>query len=195
MIPRHVQIAVVMLLVGVFAGGFYLLHLKGQAEEHARRAADNRPLAPPVSGTPEKVDLFIAYDEDGVVRRREASVPLPVEPNLRARELLRALVGEYLKQPSPHPLGDGADIRDVYFVGDLAVVDLNAAFAETHRSGVLTEELTLISLVQTLSANVPGIARVKVLVDGRERETLAGHADLLSFYDVYAVDKLVKEMH
>jgi hypothetical protein len=35
---------------------------------------------------------------------------------------------------------------------------------------------------------------VKFLVDGKERETLAGHADLSMTYDVPAVHQLVAEL-
>jgi hypothetical protein len=35
---------------------------------------------------------------------------------------------------------------------------------------------------------------VKILVDGKERETLAGHADLTGFYDVTAVNQLATEL-
>ena len=65
---------------------------------------------------------------------------------------------------------------------DTAVVDTNAAFADAHPSGVLAEELTIASMVNTLNANDPQITRVKILVDGKERDTLAGHADLRRFY-------------
>jgi hypothetical protein len=49
-------------------------------------------------------------------------------------------------------------------------------------------------LIQTLAANIPGILRVKILVDGKDRETLAGHADLSDFYDAGAVSQLVAQM-
>jgi spore germination protein GerM len=92
-------------------------------------------------------------------------------------------------------LGPGSDFRDVYLVDPgLAVIDLNAAFADNHRSGVLVEELSVVSLVQTLSANIPGITRVKILVEGNERETLAGHADLSNFFDVPAVTQAVAQL-
>jgi spore germination protein GerM len=92
-------------------------------------------------------------------------------------------------------LGAGAEVRSVFLVDPgVAVIDLNSAFADTHRSGVLVEELTVASLIHTVSANTPGILRVKILVDGKERETLAGHADLSSFYDVSAVNQLVTQL-
>ncbi|MBZ5647302.1 MAG: GerMN domain-containing protein [Acidobacteriia bacterium] len=194
MIPRHVQITAVVLIVAMFSTGFYILRLKARVERNGA-VSDTRPIAPPVAGPKSRVELYIAYDQDGVIRPRLVNVALPQEPNLRAREVLRALVGEYLQKPSAHPLAPGADVKDVYLLnGGVAVVDTTAEFAEGHRSGVFVEELTVVSLVETLAANVPGVTRVKILVDGKERETLAGHADLMSFYDVNAVDQLVKAM-
>ena len=75
--------------------------------------------------------------------------------------------------------------------GNTAVIDATAAFADGHRSGITVEELTLASLAQTLAANLPGVTRIKLLVDGKERETLAGHADLMSFYSVTSAASLV----
>ena len=95
----------------------------------------------------------------------------------------------------PHRLPAGSDIRAVYLVDPgLAVIDLNSAFASGHRSGILIEELTVVSLVQTLAANIPGILRVKILVDGQQRDTLAGHADLSSFYDVSSLGQLATQL-
>jgi hypothetical protein len=59
---------------------------------------------------------------------------------------------------------------------------------------VLEEELTVASLIQTLAANIPGILRVKILVEGKQRETLAGHADLSNFFDVSAVHQLTAQL-
>ena len=63
----------------------------------------------------------------------------------------------YLDKSSPHVLGPGSEVRSVYLVdpGE-AVIDLNSAFADRHRSGVLVEELTVASLIHTISANTPG---------------------------------------
>jgi len=35
---------------------------------------------------------------------------------------------------------------------------------------------------------------VKILVEGKERDTLAGHADLSNFYDVPAVTQVVAQL-
>ena len=89
-----------------------------------------------------------------------------------------------------HPLGSGADINYVFLVKpNMAIVDANAAFAETHRSGVLVEQLTVASIARTLAANLPGTIQIKILIEGKERETLAGHADLADFYNTAAGDQ------
>jgi hypothetical protein len=66
--------------------------------------------------------------------------------------------------------------------GELAVIDLRGAFVNQHPSGVEVESLTLLSILGTLHANLPMIEQVRFLVDGKPRETLAGHADLLRTY-------------
>ena len=77
----------------------------------------------------------------------------------------------------------------------LAVIDLNSTLAEQHRSGILVEELTIASMVETLSADVPGSRAFKILVDGRPRETLAGHADLSGFYDTTFMHLLASQLY
>ena len=191
MMPRHVMITVGVLLVAVFLTGFYVLQLKKTAEQQAQRT-DSRPVAPPAAGPEEVVTLTIAYDDDAVFRSVKVSMPVPPEKTERAREVLRALIAEYTQKPSPHPLAEGADVREVFLVNDLAIVDLNPALADAHRSGAFVETLTLTSMAATLAQNVPGVQRVRFLVDGKERETLAGHADLMATYDVKQVQELVK---
>ena len=88
------------------------------------------------------------------VRKTQVKVALPTERTERARSILRALLEQYLKDGSPHHIGEHADILDVYLLNDgSAVVDANSAFADAHPSGVLAEELTVASLVITLNAN------------------------------------------
>jgi spore germination protein GerM len=195
MIPRHLIIGVAVLLAVALGMSVYVWRMRGRVDRSEVSAANTQPVAPPVSGSSEQVTLYVAYDDSGVLRPKPVRIPLPSGRQERAAETLRALLNLYLDKVSPHPLGAGSEIRDVYLVDPgLAVIDVNAAFADGHRSGVLVEELTVASLVQTLSTNIPGIARVKILVEGNERDTLAGHADLSNFYDVPAVDQLVAQL-
>lgn len=195
MIPRHFVIAIGVLLVAVLALTGYAWHMRKTAASSPVASTDTRPLAPPIAGPSEQVTLFVAHDNDGSLRAESAQIPMPSGRQQRAEELLRALLSIYLDKSSPHVLGAGAEVRAVFLVDPgVAVIDLNSAFADKHRSGVLVEELTIASLIHTISANTPGIQKVKILVDGNERDTLAGHADLSSFYDVTAVNQLATQL-
>jgi hypothetical protein len=195
MIPRHFHIAMGVMLAAALALSLYAWHVRKTAAGAPVGSVDTTPLAPPVSGPMERVTLFIAHDEDGTLRPESAQIPMPSDRQQRAEELLRTLVSRYLDKNSTHTLGAGAEVRSVFLVDPGgAVIDVNSAFADTHRSGVLVEVLTVASLIHTVAANVPGISRVRILVDGKARETLAGHADLSSYYDVSGVSQLVAEL-
>jgi hypothetical protein len=188
MIPRHLLIGVATLLVLVIAMGIYLRQMRQRARQLDSPAADVLPVAPPAAGPTETVTLYVADDEAGLLRPRAAQIPLPGGRQQRAEELLRTLLRIYQQPGTTHPLSAAADIRGIYLVDPgAAVIDLNAAFADQHRSGILSEQLTVNSLVETLAANVPGIQRVNILVEGQSRDTLAGHADLSEWFDVQTV--------
>jgi hypothetical protein len=143
----------------------------------------------------EQVTVYVAYDDPGELRAQSISIPLTSGRQQRAEGLLRGLMSIYTAKNSTHPLAAGAEVRQVFLVDPgMAVIDLNSAFVEGQVSGVLAEELTIASLIQTLATNMPGLARVKILIDGKERETLAGHADLIGFYDVQQIAEVVKQL-
>jgi hypothetical protein len=77
----------------------------------------------------------------------------------------------------------GASLQDARQTSpQLAVVNLKGSFAAGHPSGIQTEMLTILSICGTLHANLPRVTQVRFLVDGVERPTLAGHADLTRTY-------------
>ena len=193
MIPRHFQIGISFLLAAILVAGIYIIELR-QGEEAKTQQGLAGPEAPEAHGKEETIRILVAYDDDLALRWRNARVFMPQERDLRAQAALRAVLAQYLQTPSPHPLARGADVKDVYLLnGNTALINTTSQFADGHPSGILLEEMTLASLIETLSANVPGISRVKFLVDGKERPTLAGHADLESFYQVSAVHQLARE--
>src|ERR1035441_4321288 len=134
MIPRHLVIAMSVLLVAVLGLSGYAWHMRKTAAATPVVSTDTRPLAPPVAGPTERVILFVAHDEDGSLRAESAQIPLPSGRQQRAEELLRALVSLYLDKSSPHVLGSGAEVRSVFLVDPgVAVIDLNSAFRSEER--------------------------------------------------------------
>jgi spore germination protein GerM len=59
-----------------------------------------------------------------------------------------------------------------------AYVDFSGELVSRHPGGSRNELLTIYSLVDALTTNLPAVTSVQLLVEGRELETLAGHVDL-----------------
>ncbi len=75
--------------------------------------------------------------------------------------------------------GPKAAYNEVYLDGQgLAVVDLPAATVDALPGGTSSEVAVLYCLVRTLCADIPGVVRVQILIDGSRAETLRGHFDL-----------------
>lgn len=192
---RQLFLATAMLFAIAVGMSLYAWQLRRRAAQNPAPVAAVKPVAPPVSGPMEKVTVWVAYDDPGNLRARTVSIPLAAGRQERALELMRALLDIYSDKNSPHPLAAGAEIHDVYLVDPgLVVIDVSKPFADGQTSGILSEELTVTSLIETVTMNTPGLTRAKILVDGHERETLAGHADLSGFYDVSQVGELAKEL-
>lgn len=192
--PRQLTFTTAILFAVAIGMSLYVWQLR-------RREVRNPPVAtaqhvtPPVSGPMEKVTLWVAHDDLGTLRAQSVSIPLTAGRQERAQELMHALLDIYEDKSSPHPVAAGAEIHDVYLVDPgLVVIDVSQPFADGQTSGILAEELTVTSMIETLSVNTPGLMRAKILVDGQERETLAGHADLTGFYDVSQMSELAKQL-
>ncbi len=84
---------------------------------------------------------------------------------------------------APEPLASaippGTKLRTVFLTkaGDM-YVDLSAEFRQNHPGGTTNEILTVYSLVNALTSNLPAVTGVQILIDGKEVDTLAGHLDL-----------------
>ena len=73
----------------------------------------------------------------------------------------------------------GTAVRAVYVAEDkTAYVDTTAALKDAHPGGIQSELMTIFSIVNSLILNIPDIKTVKILIDGHESTTLAGHLDL-----------------
>jgi hypothetical protein len=97
-------------------------------------------------------------------------------------EQAQHLIEEQVK-PAPEPYAQavppGTTLHGV-FVSDRgdAFVDLSAEIATAHSGGSLDELFTVYAIVNTITANLPAIKRVQILIDGKEVDSLAGHVDL-----------------
>ena len=116
-----------------------------------------------------------AAGPDGLLHARE--VELPRFPTTRGRA--EALVQRIVDESGTFP--EEVQVLDVFVSGrGVAVINFTLDLLEGHSGGLHAEELTVYSLSHTLVESLPAIAEVRLLVEGRETETLAGHLDLRS---------------
>ena len=196
MIPRHQTVLFVVLLVASVVMGSVLWHLRERAHQRLLQGENSAPTQAPQVAPAEQATLMVANDADNSVLAQILSLPLPQNPEARARAVLGKLLDLYAAPDATHPVPGGASsIAQVFLVPiadaqgktapdgpELAVVNLTGAFAASHPSGLETETLTLLSICATLHANLPRVTEVRFLVDGQPRATLAGHADLARTY-------------
>ena len=110
---------------------------------------------------------------DGRLRPRTVELP----PLKGTRAQAEALVGRVVEESGAFP--EGARVLDVFVsTRGVAVVNFSLELLAAHPGGLTAEELTVYSLSHALVSNFPAIAEVRLIVEGRRTETLAGHLDL-----------------
>jgi hypothetical protein len=196
MIPRHQTVLFVVLFAASAIMGVLLWNQLRRAHDRLLRGEDSAPTQAPQVAPAEQATLMVANDADNTVQPRILTLPLPQNPEARARAVLGKLLDLYAAPESTHPVPGGASsIAEVFLVpiagtsgsaapngSQLAVVNFTGAFVAGHPSGLETESLTVLSICETLNANFPRVTEVRFLVDGQPRPTLAGHADLTRTY-------------
>lgn len=196
MIPRHQSVLFIFLLATSIIMGVLLWNQLRRAHDRLLHGEDSAPTLAPQIAPAEQATLMVANDADNSVQPRALTLPLPQNPEARARAILGKLLDLYAASDAAHAVpGGAASIAQVFLVpiadakassaADrplLAVVNLTSAFVAGHPSGLETESLTVLSICATLNANLPKVTEVRFLVDGQQRATLAGHADLTRTY-------------
>lgn len=152
---------------------------------------DELPAAPPetavdpAAGDRAVVLVFPQWDVSGYVteRRRIPSRGLPEED-------LRAVIDELCEGPTVSGAVGGlprqARLLAAYVdrEGRRAVLDFSAELVTGHPGGSASESATLTSILRTVALNFPELETCRILVDGQEVETLAGHLALDAPFDL-----------
>ena len=174
---RSLQIVVGIVLLGLLAWGLsrgleYLV-----TPRVTTGAVDAEPAAaasvPHITAT-----LYYASADGAALVPVRRDVPLAESTVEQGRQLLRA---QFEPPPEDHVtvIPNGTTLRAFYVTerGD-AFVDLSQDVSSNHPGGSFTELMTVYAIVNVITANLPAIQRVQILIEGREADTLAGHVDL-----------------
>lgn len=109
----------------------------------------------------------------------ERPVPAISNPAALARRLVAEVMRGSDDQERPRLFPEDARLRQIYLLPEgTAVVDLASETVRGIPRSAYAELAALLSITRTLRDNLEGVERVKFLVEGKERETLAGHVSL-----------------
>jgi spore germination protein GerM len=124
------------------------------------------------------VHIYFA-DKSGKFLTAEKRV---IEGSEDSIEAARRILTELIQGPKSdltRTMAPATRLRALFQTDDgTAYVDLTQAVAENHPGGCRDELLTVYSIVNSLVLNIDKVEAVKLLIEGQEALTLAGHIDL-----------------
>jgi sporulation and spore germination protein len=143
----------------------------------ATTTASAPAAAPPGPSRTIKARLFYVSGDGTRLTSVEREVPF-AEGAEQAREIVSAQIAP-VAEPLVSAVPPGTALRAVYITGrGDAYVDLSGEAVTAHPGGTLDELLTVYTIVDALTVNLPAVQTVQILIDGKEVATLAGHVDL-----------------
>jgi len=136
------------------------------------------PAAPSAPVRKIKAQLLYVADSGVTLIGAEREVPFAEGAADQARAIVAAQIAP-VTDPLVSAVPAGTKLRAL-FVTDKgeSYVDLSREFATAHTGGSTDELLSVYTIVNVLTLNLPAVHSVQLLIDGKEVETLAGHVDL-----------------
>ncbi len=183
------KILLLILLIALGAGGFYLRSLAKrifleptQRAEEAARAKLNQFALQPNNGTMQLATLYFpALNEDKIMPESHPITWAQADAD-RVRQIVLALA-EGSHQGYGRVLPASTTVRAVFMAADGTVyLDLSNDILSDFEPGIESETLSIYSIVNSITINIPSVKRVQFLIQGQEVETLDGHADLTAAF-------------
>ncbi len=159
----------------VFAG---LARWTGSTATSAVGSTTAEPGALAGPGRKIKARLFYIGDDGTKLLSVERDVPFGGDTVQQAKAIISAQIAP-VAEPLISAVPPGTALRAIFITekGD-AYVDLSDEASSAHPGGTLNELLTVYTIVNALTANLPAVSGVQILIGGKEVDTLAGHVDL-----------------
>ena len=136
------------------------------------------PAVPAPPGRKIKARLFYVAEDGLRLTSVERDVAYGEGADEQAREIVAAQIAQ-VAEPLVSAIPPGTTLRAVFITkSGEAYVDLSREAHVAHPGGTVDELLTVYTIVNALTVNLPAVTAVQVLVDGKEVDTLSGHVDL-----------------
>ena len=148
---------------------------------YAGAAGHDQQSEPVVKTTwsgPVPVHLYFGSADGPYLISETRIIGNPDDPVQMARAILEALVNGP-RTNLTRTIPAAAQVRAIFIATDnICVVDFDTAIRDNHPGGCRGEMLTVYSIVNSLIINIPSIKQVKLLIDGSDIDTLAGHLNM-----------------
>lgn len=165
-----------LMLLCFLAGGF---EAYGYKDVFSRSTEGNETKGNSLSPAQEQMvaHLYFLDEEHQFLRAEQRTFTKKDTLVEHAKSLVNALIDGPRSKLLPTVPGE-TRLLALYVTADaVAYVDLDKIISEKHPGGSLTELFTIFSVVNTLALNFKEVERVKILIQGREIKSVAGHID------------------
>lgn len=170
-----IGLGVVLVLTGVW---LVFAVLPGYLTSPETPVAPRDAAASPEEARKIQATLFYVSDDGLELVASSQEVRYGATPAEQARYIVEAQLAQ---APANliSALPRGVTVRAVFLGGrNEAYIDLSPELARDHGGGSHNEALAVYAIVNAVTANLPTVTGVQILIDGHEVDTLAGHVDL-----------------
>jgi spore germination protein GerM len=126
----------------------------------------------------QEVTLYFSNENERYLVPETRFVAKAKEPEAQGAEIVKALLAGS-KKGLVNTFPEKAGLKGIRMEGrDTLVVDFDDSLVANHPGGSTAEMATIYSLTNSLATNLPGIKKVRILIEGKPRESLRGHVAL-----------------
>ncbi|MEW6078608.1 MAG: GerMN domain-containing protein [Thermodesulfobacteriota bacterium] len=128
-----------------------------------------------------KIDVYLYFglSADTLLVAEKQVINGAADPATFSKNIIDALIAGPVDKNLVRTMPEGTVCRAIYLTEDsTAYVDFSASIRDKLPGGSESELLAIYSIVNSLILNVDQVKKVKILIEGNEVNTMAGHIDL-----------------
>lgn len=164
---RNKRLIIVIIILIILGGIFWkVIQKTGYAEQAVEEITPEEEISEEQTRKT-IVTLFFKVKETGELEEEARSVDVKLLANNPYEELVKMLIDGPKDENLQKAIPEGTKINNIRVEGNVAYVDLSSEFINNHEGGLENENITIYSIVNTLT-ELNEINFVKILIDGQE---------------------------
>ena len=174
---RYIGYVIFLLMAGIVSLLVMVMRSDKPGAVRSQLKESSRPAdSTPLNAIP--AHLYFSDRNNQFLIAEERILKSSKDPEFFAKSIVESLI-KGPQQGLARTIPAETAVRAVYLAPQgICYLDLTSAVAENHPGGIRSELLSIYSIVNSLVLNVAEIEAVKILINGDESMTLAGHINL-----------------